>query len=224
MSSIWPWTVLVLMVVRAVLELVILCKKARRHKFEFNSISKEKPPCILCFKALNLTVFVLHSVLLGIFFDQTDRASVNYWLYAMTVYYLLQCYLAFVVQREDNGEADENVAWYVIFFSLGTLSLALLALLWGDFCVVDEAGSCDESQAHYYAALWPLQLISVGIFASVDCILWARGAQARCCPDMMTEYRLQLRPHFQQNNVGYASAGEYNVSSSPDAPFARAHD
>ena len=101
MASYWAWTVLILLLFRAALEFRIMANaNAKRHMYEFSIDLSGKGWKYL--KLLNLTIFVLHCVLLGIFWFENDLNSINYWFYALTVYYLLQDYLAFIVPRQER--------------------------------------------------------------------------------------------------------------------------
>lgn len=218
MDSLWSWTALVFLVLRAILEVRAMCSNtahgaetggARRHKYEFTP-DVQPPRARFFLKALNLTVFVVHTVLLGILFFETERHSVSYWLYAITVYYILQCYLAFIIPRQEP--ADETAAKYIIYFSLGALLLALLALLWNDFCAPSESSICDEAEADYYSSLWPLQAITVIIFGVIDCLLWARGTG---CSESSRGYAIKLGvpARVPSAAMGYASAQDDMVIS-----------
>tara|TARA_B100000424_G_scaffold70594_1_gene52327 strand:+ start:387 stop:1070 length:684 start_codon:yes stop_codon:yes gene_type:complete len=216
MESLWSWAVLIFLVLRAILELrnLFCANDARKHKFEYTSIAR--PPGLrLLLKALNLSVFVLHTVLLGILFFETERPSVRYWMYAILIYYVLQCYLAYLVSRE-NEPANVTAARYIIYFSFSLLLLALVALLWDDFCADSETTICDETEAEYYSNLWPLQAIALVVFGVIDCLFWARGVTCETCGSPVQGYELQLAADTRPQSMGmgateYASAQDEMV-------------
>ena len=161
----------------------------KRHAYEFTAQNALWFWCTCA--VLNLTVFVVHVVLLGIFFGESEVNSINYWLYSMVVYYMLQCYLAVVVGRQDRG--DEQTARILIYASASALSLALVGLLYDDFCSNIAGVACNEDRARFYSGLWPLQFFTVCTFFVLDCLLWAGGFTHRNCTDACDGYRLQFQ-------------------------------
>lgn len=212
MVSLWAWAVLLLLLCRFALEFRILATSSKRHKYQFEAQAGGWG--WKYFYPLNLAVFVLHAVLLGIFWEQADRNSVMYWLYAMTVYYFLQGYLAFIVPRNDRE--DERIAVYIIYASFACLLLALAGLLYNDFCPNIPDTICDEQKAGYYAGLWPIQATVCLIYGTVDCLLWARKAEARCCPDAFSGYGIQLQRAEHGQDGRYA--GGHGMYLNNDRP------
>jgi hypothetical protein len=136
-------------------------------------------------------------------------------MYAILIYYVLQCYLAYLVSRE-NEPANVTAARYIIYFSVVLLLLALVALLWDDFCADSETTICDETEAEYYSHLWPLQAIALVVFGAIDCLFWARGVTCEICGSPVQGYELQLAADIRPQSMGmgateYASAQDEMV-------------
>lgn len=185
-ATFWAYGVLALVVFRFCLEVWIRCflKDIKRHAYEFKSQAKLWFWCF-CY-LLNLAMFLIHVILLGILFEVNEN-SANYWMYSMFVYYLLQCYLAVLVSRQDRE--DERAAKLVIYASAGALLLAFAGLLYSDFCDAVSA-PCND---YYYNNLWPAQFVALVLFLIVDCLLWARGTVHANCTDACDGYQLQLQ-------------------------------
>ena len=217
MVSYWAWFVLVLIVVRGILEGVVSVKgkTARRHRYEF--ANQYKNTCWQLFSALNLTVFVIHCVLLSIFFHDTEMNSVNYWLYSMTIYYILQSYLVFLVFRQDA--TDEKMARYIIYFCFGALLFALAGLATGDFCASQTNTICDPTKDAYYKTLWPAQAVALVIYGGVDVLLWANQGTFRWCPDSLAGQGIQFAQPAEVPAAQYAGSMGGAGFSDASRPF-----
>lgn len=191
MASLWAWGVLLLVLLRVGLEarLRFALKNVKRHAYEFQPQRTLWFWCVCA--VLNIAVFIMHVVLLGIFFGESEINSINYWFYSMFVYYMLQCYLAVVVGRQDRN--DEQTARILIYASASALSLALVGLLYDDFCQNTAGAACNEDRARFYSGFWPIQCFTLLTFVLLDCLLWAGGFTRENCSNACDGYKLQFQ-------------------------------